>query len=124
MLSSMDALRYANLTVRFCLELAALAALGYWGFGQHDGPAAVVLGVGLPVLAAAVWGVLVSPKAPVDLPPGGRLAAEAVVFAAAVWALADAGRTGLAVAMGAAAVAGRVLLVVLGDPPGMPAHRL
>jgi hypothetical protein len=120
----MDAVRYVNLTVRFCLELAALAALAYWGFAEHDGTAAVALGIGLPALAALVWGLLVAPKAPVDLPSGGRLAAELVVFAGAVWALADAGHTGLAVAMAVAAIVSRVLLSVLGDPAGMPVHRL
>jgi hypothetical protein len=119
-----DAVRYANLTVRFFLELAALAALAYWGFSQHDGLRAVVLGVGAPLAGAGTWALLVAPKAPLDLPPGGRLAAEVVVFAAAVWALADAGHTDIAIAMAVAAMVSRLLLWRLGDPAGMPVHRV
>jgi hypothetical protein len=55
--------RYANDGLRFLLELAALASLGYWGFAENDGVLRWVLGIGLPVLAAAVWGTFVSPKA-------------------------------------------------------------
>ena len=49
------ALTAANLALRFFLELAALAALAYWGF--HTGRsvlADVVLGLGAPLLAAVV----------------------------------------------------------------------
>jgi hypothetical protein len=119
-----DALRYANLTLRFALELAALAALGYWGFAEHDGAAAILLGLGAPGLAALVWGLFVAPKAAVDLPPGGRLSCEVVVFAAAVCALWASDHTGPAVAMALAASVSRALLAALGDPAGIPAHRL
>jgi len=102
-----DALRYANLTLRFALELAALAALGYWGFAEHDGAAAILLGLGAPGLAALVWGLFVAPKAAVDLPPGGRLSCEVVVFAAAVCALWASDHTGPAVAMALAASVSR-----------------
>ena len=41
-----------SLTLRFVLELAALAALAYWGVHTGDSPLAdVVLGVGAPLLA-------------------------------------------------------------------------
>ncbi len=47
----------ANLALRFLLELAALAALGYWGWVTHDGAARWVWAAGLVIGAAAVWGV-------------------------------------------------------------------
>jgi hypothetical protein len=124
MLGPMDAVRYANVAIRFTLEMAALVALGYWGFSQHDGVAAVLLGLGAPALGALAWGLFVAPKARVDLPPGGRLVLEAVVFAAAALALADAGHSELAVVIAVAAVISRTLLAALGDPAGMPVHRV
>jgi hypothetical protein len=50
------------LAVRFALEIAALVALGYWGFDGHDGVLSVVLGVGAPLVAAVTWGTFVSPS--------------------------------------------------------------
>ena len=40
-----------NLALRFLLELAALAALGQWGWVAHDGAARWVWTVGLVVVA-------------------------------------------------------------------------
>ena len=51
----------ANLALRFLLELAALAALGYWGWVAHDGASRWVWTAGLVVGAAAVWGVFRCP---------------------------------------------------------------
>ncbi len=46
----------ANLALRFVLELAALAALAYWGFHTgHSLLGDVALGVGAPLLAAVIW---------------------------------------------------------------------
>lgn len=53
----------ANLTLRFPLELALLAALAIWG--AHAGAAGVlsaILAVVAPLAAAVPWGTLVSPK--------------------------------------------------------------
>ena len=47
-----------NLVLRFLLELAALVAAGYWGFGAFDGwPLRVLAGIGVPFVLAAAWGV-------------------------------------------------------------------
>ncbi|HYX85876.1 MAG TPA: DUF2568 domain-containing protein, partial [Gaiellales bacterium] len=89
----------ANLALRFLLELAALAALAYWGF--HTVAATVpqwAAGIGAPVAAAAAWGAVVAPKAALEVPGGVRLAVEAAVFGAAAVALAAAGQGVLAVA--------------------------
>lgn len=84
------------LTVRFVLEMAALVAMGFWGWTQHDGLLRVVLAVGVPLLAATLWGVFrVSgyPKdAPVEVPGGLRLALEFAFFAVATLLLAAAGQ--------------------------------
>jgi hypothetical protein len=60
----MDALKGINLAVRFLLELCMLAAVGYWGFKSQSGwGMKLMLGIGLPVLIAVVWGLFVAPKA-------------------------------------------------------------
>jgi hypothetical protein len=92
------ALRWANDGLAFLLELAALAALGYWGFHVGRGvPVKVVLGIGVPLLAAVVWGLFAAPRATFTLPLAGLLAVKVLVFGAAAVALYAAGRHTLAV---------------------------
>jgi hypothetical protein len=84
-----------NLALRFLLELAALLAMGAWGWRQGEGVVRFILAFGVPLLAAAVWGVFRVPndpgKAPVVVPGVLRLALELAYFAFAVWALFDIG---------------------------------
>lgn len=92
-----------NLALRFLLEIAALVAIGYWGFDQHGGIWRFVIAIGGPVLAAVLWGTFAVPgdpsrsgSAPVPVPGVLRLALELSLFAFAAWALQDAGSTLLA----------------------------
>ena len=84
------------LAVRFLLELAGLYALGYWGWTQHTGAGRYLWAIGLPLLAAVLWGTFRVPGDPGDAPlavPGAvRLLLEAAFFGGAVWALAASGR--------------------------------
>ncbi len=87
-----------NLAVRFILELAALAALAYWGWTQHTGILRFLLAIGLPVFGAMLWGVFAVPDdpsrsghAPVPVPGILRLLLELLLFASAAWCLYDAG---------------------------------
>ncbi|NJC70891.1 YrdB family protein [Planosporangium thailandense] len=106
-------MRPANLALRFALELAGLVAFGYWGFVTPTGrPLAVLLGLGAPLVAAALWGVLAAPKAPVRLPGAARLGFEIVWFGAAAAALIHAGRPFLAVVLAALYAVNRVLMYV------------
>jgi hypothetical protein len=77
-----------NLALRFFLELAALFAMGYWGWSQHEGVLRVLLVLGVPIFAATIWGVFRVPNDPRDPPirvPGMvRLLLEIVFFSAAV----------------------------------------
>jgi hypothetical protein len=85
-----------NLGLRFVLELIGLYALGYWGWTQHSGITRYLLAIGLPFLAAVLWGTFRVPndpgKAPVAVPGIVRLLLEAVYFGAATWALYTAGQ--------------------------------
>lgn len=89
-----------NLAVRFLLELAGLAALAYWGWTQHEGLLRILLALGLPLVAAILWGTFAVPddpsrsgKAPVPIPGIVRLLLELAFFGFAAWALYDAGNT-------------------------------
>ena len=81
-------MQVVNLGLRFGLELCALVALGYGGW-QIDGPVwlRVLAAIGLPLLAAVVWGRWVAPKASHPIPDPQRLIPEWLVFGGAVIAL-------------------------------------
>lgn len=53
-----------NLAVRFILEMTALIMVGIWGFSIYNGLQSYILGIGLPVLMATVWGVFAVPNDP------------------------------------------------------------
>jgi Protein of unknown function (DUF2568) len=86
-----------NLALRFFLELAALYFIGYWSWAQHEGVLRYLLVIGLPLLAATIWGVFRVPGdggAPrVRVSGVVRLLIEIVFFGAATWGLFEAGAT-------------------------------
>ncbi|HEX6872097.1 MAG TPA: YrdB family protein [Micromonosporaceae bacterium] len=104
------------LVVRFGLELAVLAALVYAGVVLVSGPLGWLVGLVAALLAAAVWGVFVSPRARIILPTPARLAVEVAVFAAGCAALLWAGRAGASAALGGVYLADRLALWALGAP--------
>jgi hypothetical protein len=84
----------ANLAFRFLLELLALLIIGLWGWNQDEGATRILLAVGAPAIAAALWGALAVPgdpsrsgSAPIAVPGVLRLALESLFFAFATWAL-------------------------------------
>lgn len=69
------------LALAFLLELAMLAAAGWWGFTLDAGwPVRVLAGIGVPLLLAVVWGVFCSPRAGVALPVPAKAAVQAACF--------------------------------------------
>jgi hypothetical protein len=97
-------MRQLNLVFRFVLELVVLVALFLWGVSvSGEFIVQVVLGVGAPALAVAVWGLFVAPKASRRLPDPQRLAVEIVVFGAGVLAFLARGDLLLAILLAAAA---------------------
>jgi Protein of unknown function (DUF2568) len=74
----------ANDVVAFLVELVVLALLGLAGFGA-GGAWAWVLGIGLPVATAVVWGLFAAPRARVSS-AGLRLGTKLVVLGAGVGA--------------------------------------
>ncbi len=95
----MSSLRDAALALRFALELAAIVAVGWWGFGLAA-PAVVRAAAGLvaPLVVIVVWGAVVSPKPRFAVPRWLRLLTEVLVWLVAITALLAVDRPGLAVA--------------------------
>ncbi len=84
-----------NLALAFALELVMLGTMVYWGWSQHEGIVRVLLAVGLPLIAALLWGVFRVDndpnKAVVVIPGVLRLLLEWGLFALAVVLLAATG---------------------------------
>lgn len=83
----------ANLVMRFILEMTALFAMGAWGWQQREDFARYLFAVGVPFLAASVWGLFAVPgdasrsgEAPVAVSGAVRLVVEAAFFTFGVFA--------------------------------------
>jgi hypothetical protein len=105
-----------NELLAFLLELCALAALAVWGIHAADGTAAkIALAVGAPLVAAIVWGRFVAPRAPTELSSRARFAMASLIFAAAAAGLIAAGYTLFGIALAAAFLINRLVLVAMGE---------
>lgn len=95
----------AILGLHFLLELAALVAVGYWGWMRHDGLTRWALTVGLPLAAAAAWAIFRAgadgPDPLVAIPGIARLVLELVILGGAAFLLWRAGQPIAATAFGA-----------------------
>jgi Protein of unknown function (DUF2568) len=84
----MDALKGVNLMVRFLLEIFTLISVGYWGFRTGQGWLfKIVLGIGMPLLIAVLWGMFGAPKSVYHLQGLPMLTLEVFVFGSGVLAL-------------------------------------
>lgn len=100
-----------NLLLRFCLELAALGAYGWWGY-QVDHPLwRWVLMIAVPGTAALLWVTFAvtddpsrSGKTVIETPGWARLLLELCFFGGAVAALYHRGATTSALGTGALVV--------------------
>lgn len=110
-MSEVESLAYhpLNLALRFGLELAALAAIAWYG-GQmtDDRLGRLVAAVALPLIAATLWGVFTVPadpsrsgKAPVAVPGSVRLLLELALFGFATWSLIASKAQTLGLVLGA-----------------------
>jgi hypothetical protein len=102
-----------NLAVRFFLEVASLIVMGLWGLQLTEEWYRYVAAVGIPLTAAAVWGIFRVPNDPgraaVAVPGIVRLLIELGFFGFAVWALFALGAATTAVLFGAVIIVHYVL---------------
>lgn len=109
-------MRDINLVFRFILEMVVLLGLFLFGVSVSDQLIVkILLGIGLPLIAVAVWGAFVAPKARRRLPDPQRLAVELGVFGSGVLAFALAGNLILSVLLGLAALISLVLMFLWGQ---------
>jgi Protein of unknown function (DUF2568) len=109
----MNALKMANLTLAFLLELCALVAFAWWGYQTGQGTLAkIALAVGAPLAAAVFWGLFVAPRAVIPTPPAVKFTLALVVFALATVALYVTGQQTLAVIFAALTLLNRMLILV------------
>ena len=107
------------LAARFLLELALLTGLAIGGWALPGaGWARVLLALALPVAAAVVWGLLVSPKAKFAAPLPLRLTVEVLLFGSAALVLWLAGLTAFAVVLLVLEAVVLLSLTATGHPPG------
>jgi Protein of unknown function (DUF2568) len=96
-------LRPANDVFRFLLEMAMLVGLAFAGFSLADGALGWVLGLGLPLLAATLWGMFMAPRSDRRVADPAQLAIEVLLFGGAAALLLAAGEAAFGVALGALA---------------------
>ena len=101
-------LRDANLALRFLLELAALAAVAWWGW-----TVSLALAIVLPLAVAVAWGMFVSPKARFRVSRPVWYALQVVIFGGAAVALASAWSALAGVVFALVAAANLALLALL-----------
>ncbi len=112
----LEVIKGANLLLRFLLELFALGALGYWGFKAGSGTITkAALGIGAPLVAAVVWAVFVSPRAPVELPGFLVLLLQVLVFGSAAAGLVVTGHRAVALVFGVIVVVNAILMYLWGQ---------
>jgi hypothetical protein len=108
-------LKDSNLALKFVLELAAFAALAYWGATTGTGAVPVLLAIAAPGAAIALWAIFAAPKSERRLPLATRVPLELAIFALAALALLAAGSTGAAAIFAALALLNAVLLGAWGQ---------
>jgi hypothetical protein len=80
--------RWSNLGLAFLLELAGLAIFAWWGWHTGGSTAiSLLLAIGVPVVAATIWGLVAAPTASYGNPGIKTLVKVAffVLATAALW---------------------------------------
>lgn len=115
-----------NLGLRFGVELATFAALGYWGASANASEdIRATLAVITPLVAIVAWSRLLAPRAPRRLTGLAALFVELSIFAGATAALVSSGQGLVGVIYASVAVLNSFLVRLLGQyvpANGVPAR--
>ncbi len=92
-----------NLGIRFLLEIVMLIVFALWGWHLSITWIRYIAAAGIPLMAAALWGIFRIPDdpkpAPVEIPGVVRLLLELVLFTLAIYDLMHLGYTQLSLVM-------------------------
>jgi hypothetical protein len=109
---------YANLALRFLLELAGVASVGWWGYQlPTDGGLGIALAVAAPAVFVLAWWRIVAPRAVNPIPQPTRVVIGTGVLLLAAAALWSAGQPLLAGIFAALVLVNAALMPVLGTQP-------
>ncbi len=105
-------LKDINAGIAFLLELAMLIAFGYWGFyGDKSILLKWLLGIGVPLVVAIIWGIFLAPRANHRLNSVGGNLLSLFLFLLAAAALFYTQHPMLAITFALIAVMNRLLIV-------------
>ncbi len=109
--NSMEISKSINAGLAFLLELAMLAAFGFWGFqGEKSIWVKWGLGIGIPLVVAVLWGLLLAPRATRRLNSQWGTLLSSGLFCLAAFALYQTNHAVLAITLAVIAIANRVLI--------------
>lgn len=112
----MHIVKIVNAVLAFSLELGMLAAFAYWGYKNGNGLVMKWLfAIGLPVLVAVLWGLILAPKAPYRLDTTFRVIVELTLFLLAAYALYRLGYVALAIVFAVLSVVCQMIFLVVGE---------
>ncbi len=93
----MQLLRILHMILAFTLELALLAALGYWGFHNKKMPEKYLFGLGMPLVAIVLWWYWAAPKSEHRLQQPYLMIFKLTLFGVAAFGLCRSGQSGAAI---------------------------
>ncbi|MDT3426418.1 hypothetical protein J2Z22_001944 [Paenibacillus forsythiae] len=109
-----ETLKMFNLGLRFVLELVVLTVYGFYGYRLGWGAwSQRALGIGLPLAAAVLWGLLGAPKATFALPAPLHQLLELLMFGLPAALLLRMNHPALAVLYGAVVLGNKLLMIVI-----------
>lgn len=109
----MQLLKGINQIIYFLMELSMLGSLAYWGFqsSQHS-YLKYVSAIGLPLLAAVLWGVFAAPRSDYRLAPPYRSLFALTLFGLSFFLLYRTGHSRLAITLGIVALVSELTALV------------
>jgi hypothetical protein len=108
-----ETLKVINIGLSFFLELAMLMSVGYWGFyGEKSVLVKWMLGLGIPLLLAVVWGIFFAPRSAYRLNSVSGNLLSLLLFLLAATALFFAQQPTLAIIFALTAIANRTFNLI------------
>lgn len=110
----MQILKGLNQIIYFLIELSMLGSLGYTGFqsSQHT-YGKYLLAIGLPLVAATLWGIFAAPRSDYRLAAPYRSLFALTLFGLSFFLLYRTGQARLAITLGIVALASELTALVL-----------